>query len=186
MARLRTCAATSTLIIGLLAGCGTATPAAAPVATSAATPSEPATSAPTAPGTIALTGDVKTSGLITAEQLAGLPQQTVSVQFATGKGPEQRTETGVLLADLLPPDALATTDAKNDLLSFAVVGIGADGYRALVSYGEISPDFGNRGLLISTAEDGKALERPRLIVPGDVKGGRYVSDLVELEVVRAP
>ena len=68
---------------------------------------------------------------------------------------------------------------------FAVLAIGADGYAALVSYGEISPDFGNRGLLLSTSEDGAALARPRLVVPGDVRGGRYVSDVVELHVLRA-
>lgn len=35
-----------------------------------------------------------------------------------------------------------------------------------------------------TGEDGKALARPRLVGPGDVEGGRYVSDLVELKVSR--
>jgi len=80
--------------------------------------------------------------------------------------------------------ALATTDRKNDALSFGVLAVGADGYAALVSFGEISPEFGDRGVLLATAEDGKALERPRLVVPGDVKGGRYVSDVVELRVIR--
>lgn len=41
------------------------------------------------------------------------------------------------LADLMPPDTLAVTDRKNDLLSFAVLAVGADG--------ESSPDYGNRG-----------------------------------------
>lgn len=64
------------------------------------------------------------------------------------------------------------------------MAVGADGYAALVAYGEVSPDVGNTGLLVALAEDGAALQRPRLVVPGDVKGGRYVSDLVELRVVR--
>jgi hypothetical protein len=81
-------------------------------------------------------------------------------------------------------DAHFTVDRRNDLLSFAVLALGADGYSALVSYGEISPDFGNRGLLLSTTEDGAALARPRLVVPGDRRGGRYVTDVVELHVVR--
>jgi hypothetical protein len=33
------------------------------------------------------------------------------------------------------------------------------------------------------AEDGRALEKPRLVVPGDGKGGRYVGRLTELRVV---
>ena len=91
----------------------------------------------------------------------------------------------MLLSDLLPVDALATTSRKNDQLSFAVLGTGSDGYAALVSYGEVSPDFGNRGVLLSTTEDGTPLARPRLVVPGDGKGGRYVSDVTTLRVVHA-
>jgi hypothetical protein len=79
---------------------------------------------------------------------------------------------------------LATTSAKNDQLSFAVLAVGADGYTAAVAYGDVSADFGNRGLLVALNEDGKALERPRLVVPGDVEGGRFGSDLLELKVVR--
>ncbi|GAA1383814.1 hypothetical protein GCM10009613_13730 [Pseudonocardia kongjuensis] len=37
---------------------------------------------------------------------------------------------------MLPPDALATTDAKNDLLSFGVLAVGEDTCRALVFYGD--------------------------------------------------
>lgn len=40
------------------------------------------------------------------------------------------------------------------------------------------------GALLATEQDGTPLPRPRLVVPGDRKGGRYVSDLVELKVVR--
>jgi hypothetical protein len=171
-----------TVALGLVAGCGTAAVAESPPS---AAPSPAATAAPDVPaGAVAVTGAVKTPRTVTADQLAALPQRTVSVQFGSGKGPEQHTETGALLTDLLPVDSLATTPAKNDQLSFAVVATGADGYRALVSYGEAAPDFGNRGLLVATSEDGKPLARPRLVVPGDVKGGRYVSDLVRLEVVR--
>ena len=72
---------------------------------------------------------------------------------------------------------------KNDQLAFAVLATGADGYAALVSYGEIAPDFGNRGVLLATTGQ-HALARPRLVVPGDGKGGRYVSDVVEHRVVR--
>lgn len=65
-----------------------------------------------------------------------------------------------------------------------MLAVGADGYAATVSYGGVSPDFGNRGLLVALTEDGKPLARPRLVVSCDVKGVRFVSDLVELQVVR--
>jgi hypothetical protein len=35
-------------------------------------------------------------------------------------------------------------------------------------------------------EDGARLDRPRLVVPGDVKGGRYVSDVPEVRSVGLP
>ncbi|MGD9527603.1 hypothetical protein [Pseudonocardia sp.] len=47
-----------------------------------------------------------------------------------------------------------------------------------------SPDFGNRGILLAVTQDGADLTRPRLVVPGDVKGGRYVSDIVQLHITR--
>ena len=131
-----------------------------------------------------ISGDVHNAGPVTHEQLADLPQHTVDVQFSSGKGSEKHTESGVLLSDLVAVPALATTSRKNDQLAFAVPATGADGYAALVSNGEIAPDFGNRGVLLAITQDHTPLNRPRLVVPGDVKGGRYVSDVIELRVVR--
>ncbi len=166
----------SLVLVGfvLVAGCGSAATAAPPVPTTTAV----------APGVVALTGDLKAPKQLDAAALAALPQKTVDVSFQSSKGAEKHTETGVPLASVLPADALATTSKKNDQLSFAVLAVGSDGYSAVFAYGDVSPDFGNRGLLVSLTEDGKALARPRLVVPGDVKGGRYVSDLVALKVVR--
>ncbi|OLT21591.1 hypothetical protein BJF78_08260 [Pseudonocardia sp. CNS-139] len=176
------------LLLGaaLLAGCGgTATDVAPPPAPAAAPAAAVTTAAQAAPaGVVRLAGDVCEPRDLQVAELAALPQQTVAVQYQSGQGPQSHTETGVLLADLLPPDALATTDRHNDLLAFGVLAVGADGYAALVAYGEVSPQFGNRGILLATAEDGQPLERPQLVVPGDVRGGRYVHDVVELRVVR--
>jgi hypothetical protein len=135
-------------------------------------------------GVVRLTGDLKQPRDLHVAELAALAQHTVDVRFQSGSGPQSHSETGVLLSDVLPPDALATTDRHNDQLAFGVLAVGADGYAALVSYGEVSPDFGDRGILLATGEDGHPLDRPRLVVPGDLKGGRYVSDVVELRVVR--
>jgi hypothetical protein len=41
-------------------------------------------------------------------------------------------------------------------------------------------------LLVSLNEDGQPLAQPRLVVDGDVKGGRYVSLLVDLVVGQSP
>lgn len=166
-------------------GCAQApTPPAAPTAPTAATPAAATPVVLPPEGTVRLTGDLREPGELTVEKLRGMPLQTMDVAYQSGKGPEQHSVTGVALSELLPVSALATTEAKNDQLSFSVLAVGADGYAALVSYGEVSPDFGNRGILLAVTQDGADLARPRLIVPGDVKGGRYVSDVVELHVTR--
>lgn len=64
-----------------------------------------------------------------------------------------------------------------------MLAVGADGYQALVSYGAIAPGSGNRAIL-AVEQDGAPLARPRLVVTGEVTGGRDVNDVVELDVVR--
>jgi hypothetical protein len=174
-----------------LAGCGagaSGSGSAAPEAWTRSTPEAAASSPPAreqpAAGVVRLVGDLRDPRDLHIAELATLPQQKVSVRYGSASGPRSHVEQGVLLSDLLPVEALATTDAKHDELTFGVLATGSDGYAALVSYGEISPDFGNRGILLATSEDGAALERPRLVVPGDVKGGRQVSEVIELRVVR--
>jgi hypothetical protein len=156
--------------------------------TSAATTGTALTPSPTRlvppQGTVLVTGAVKQPSQVTVDQLHQMPLRTVEVGFQNDKGTEHHTEVGVPLAQLIPTSVLATRDKKSDLLSFAILGVGADGYQAAVSYGEISPDFASMDVLVAITEDGKPLNRPRLVVPGDVKGGRYVINLVELHVSR--
>jgi hypothetical protein len=37
--------------------------------------------------------------------------------------------------------------------------------------------------MVAYAEDGNPLEQPRLVVPADTDGARYVRDLLDLQVV---
>lgn len=172
-------AVTATLALAPVSGCGsTATaPTGAAVTTTPARPVSP-------PGTVLVTGALKQPSPVTIDQLHGMAMHAVQVEFQNDKGTEHHTEVGVPLAQLIPPTALATQDKKHDLLSFAVLAVGVDGYQAVVSYGEISPDFANKDVLVAVSEDGKPLSRPRLVVPGDVKGARYVINLIELHVSR--
>ncbi|MBW0114833.1 hypothetical protein [Pseudonocardia abyssalis] len=173
------------LAAGLLVGCGAPAATTAPAAAGPVGTAAPASVEVPPAGTVRLSGDLVTPTDLTIDDLAALPQQTAEVTFGSSQGQQTHSETGPALADVLPVDALAVSaDRRNNLLSFAVLAIGADGYSAAVAYGDVSADFGDRGLLLSLVEDGQALERPRLIVPGDVRGGRYVSDVVELRVVR--
>ncbi|KPV18422.1 molybdopterin-binding oxidoreductase [Variovorax paradoxus] len=113
------------------------------------------------------------------------------MNFNSGSTPQTRTYTGTSLWSLLS-DAGLQVDAtrKNDLLSRHVLATGADGYRVVFALGELSPDFGNKPAIVAYAETTGAGSGPlaaadgpfRVTAPGDIKGGRYVSQLVRLRV----
>jgi len=66
---------------------------------------------------------------------------------------------------------------------------GRDGYRVLLSAGEIDPGFGSRAVLAATIVDVQPLGSngmARLIVPGEARMGRSVSRLFALDSMRAP
>lgn len=114
---------------------------------------------------------------LTAATLATLPVQTRSVTYTSGQGPQQHVETGPTLASVLRAARVRSTGTTT------VAAIASDGYVAAVTPAESTS--GRRRLLLSLTEDGAALTRPRLVADGDVSGGRYVSDVVALEVAGA-
>ena len=150
---------------------------------------------PSGPGGIspvfALTGEVSHPAGYTADSLAALDQSTTeTASYVSGAGSVTDTYTGVSLWTLIQDSGLLTNPAiKNDLLGFGVVATGSDGYRALISLGEIDPAFGNQPDLVAYADTqgqlgpGGSQGAMRLVVPGDHAGGRYVSNLVSLQVV---
>jgi DMSO/TMAO reductase YedYZ molybdopterin-dependent catalytic subunit len=122
--------------------------------------------------------------------LAALPSLTLTVTYTSAGTPVTDTYTGVLLWDLLQ-DAGVRTDptVKNDILGFYVVATGSDGYRAIFSMGELDPRFGGEQVLVAyddtlgQLDAGGTAGFARMVVPGDAAGGRYVSNLVSIEVV---
>lgn len=150
---------------------------------------------PTGPGGISdqltVSGQVAEPATFTPITLAALNQsKTETATFLSGAGEVTDTYTGVPLWTLLQDQGLVTDPAiKNDVLRFGVVATGSDGYRALISLGEIDPAFGNQPDLVAYADTGGQLGPDgsagamRLVVPGDHAGGRYVSNLVDLQVV---
>jgi hypothetical protein len=65
-----------------------------------------------------------------------------------------------------------------------VAATGDDNYVATVTPAEQL--VGGRPLQLSLVEDGVVLAQPRLITDGDIKGGRYVSGVVDIYVGRGP
>ena len=140
---------------------------------------------------LTLSGQVADPATVTPVTLAALNQSTTeTATFLSGAGPVTDTYTGVPLWTLLQDQGLLTDPAiKNDVLRFGVAATGSDGYRALISLGEIDPAFGNQPDLVAYADTGGQLGpggsagAMRLVVPGDQAGGRYVSNLTDLRVI---
>ena len=138
-----------------------------------------------------LTGAVSDPATFSAITLAAVaPPVTESATYLSGAGSVTDTYTGVSLWTLVQDAGLLTDPSiKNDILRFGVVATGSDGYRALISLGEIDPAFGNQPDIVAYSDKlgqlgpGGADGAMRLVVPGDTAGGRYVSNLVNLQVV---
>jgi hypothetical protein len=143
--------------------------------------------------TFTLSGQVSDPGSFTAVTLEALHQDTTeTATYTAGNGPVTDTYTGVSLWDLVQDAGLITDPSiKNDVLRDIVVATGSDGYRAIVSLGEIDPAFGNQPDLVAYKDSAGQLGPngadgfARLVLPNDQAGGRYVSNLVSLQVIDA-
>jgi len=135
---------------------------------------------PQSGGSLVVAGNVAQKLRLSVPDLAAMPnQKTVEVTFRAGDGTEHRIFTGPLLLDVLARAApqFDPTIKNDSLRHFVSVTAGSDGYRALVAYGELDPSFEDKQILLAVTQDGASLAKqgPRLVVPGDIAGGRYVT-----------
>ena len=107
-----------------------------------------------------------------------LPRETLSVSFQGPGGSQSHTEVGPPLLESLLFAGIAPT------LNTWVAAVGSDNYVATVTPGEQL--VGGRQLQLSLKEDGATLAQPRLVTGGDVKGGRYVSGVVDVYAGTGP
>ena len=139
-------------------------------------------------------GDVGTPSVDTLSSLTALPAITETATYAAGGIPVTDTYTGPTLWTLLGSAGgiKPVPGVKNSSLLNYVVAVGSDGYEAVFSGGEINPMFGNQPDLVAYSDTGGQLGQggadgfARMVVPGDIAGGRYVSNLVDLTVGQAP
>jgi molybdate transport system substrate-binding protein len=150
-------------------------------------PALPATITLPTDGALHLTGQVLNPLKFSADDLKNnYTAQKADVTYVSGTDTVKASFTGVYLRDLLDAaEVNYNPDQKNDTLSLFIVATGSDGYQAVIAYAEIDPNFANQPILVAYAQDGNAIS-PRLVVPGDSHGGRYVSNLVSLDVRRGP
>jgi hypothetical protein len=157
-------------------------------------PPPPPPPAPPAPS-VQLDGAIDRPAALTEADLAARTPVTQTVNFSSGSGAQVHTYTGAGLWPLLNDAGLQLDAArKNDVLGRYLLATGADGYKVVFALGELSPDFGNKPSVVAYAETTGGASAPlgtadgpfRVTAPGDVKGGRYVSNLVRLDVAAAP
>ena len=139
-----------------------------------------------------VSGNVNTPISFTLSSLQALTPYTKTVTYKAGGTPVTDTYTGALLWDVLASAGIATDPSiKNDILRQVVVATGSDGYSVDFAAGELSPMFGNEPILVAYSDTAGQLGAggtsgfARLIVPGDIAGGRYVSNLSGLYVFDA-
>jgi hypothetical protein len=116
--------------------------------------------------------------VLSPTELGSLPARTLNVTFQAGTATQHHVEVGPSLQDVLRAAHIGTG------LNTWVAAVGSDGYVATVTPAEAW--VGHRPLLISLNEDGTPLAQPRLVTDGDIKGGRYVSDVVDLVIGQSP
>jgi hypothetical protein len=138
----------------------------------------PATSTSTAAGTPVEVIDGRHHVTLSAALLARLPAETLQVSFQGPGGTQTHTEVGPSLLEVLAAARIWPT------LNTWVAAVGNDNYTATVTPAEQL--VGGRPQQLSLNEDGTALAQPRLVTDGDVKGGRYVSGVVDIYVGTGP
>jgi len=125
-----------------------------------------------------LEGLVMTPATYNRAALAALPQSSVTVG--------NTTYSGVPLWTLLSKAGIIThPEIKNDILREIAIATASDGYQVAIALGEIDPDFGNQPCLIALQQNGANFTSggfARLVLPNDVKKGRWVYNLAELKV----
>lgn len=151
-------------------------------------PAQPATITLPSDGKLSVEGQVLNPLSLSIDDLKQhFASQTADVAFLNGADTVKVSFKGAKLWDILSAaQPNFNADVKNDKLSTFIVATGSDGYQAVIAWGDIDPDFGNQPILVAYEQDGKTLDAPRLVVPGDGHGGRYVSGLVNLSLRDAP
>jgi len=142
-------------------------------------------SAQEAAPSIQVTGAVKQTLTLTADDLAKMPRASVKTM---NNGMETIYE-GVWLHEVLKRAAVPQGEAlRGKALTSYVLAQAQEGYQVVFSLGELDPAFIDNEILLADTANGKALfgaqGRFRLVVPKDKAGARSVRLLTKLEVVQ--
>ena len=136
-----------------------------------------------------VSGAVTNRAVFDLNKLENFPPAQANITYFAAGSVVTESFTGVLLWDLLnnsPVNGIVTNpNIKNDILHKVVVVTGTDCYRSVLGAGEIDPFFGGSQIMVAYETGGKSLGDDgfaRIVVPGDKAGGRFVSNIAEIEV----
>jgi hypothetical protein len=121
----------------------------------------------------------------TAAKLAGLPHETV--QYADAERHTVLTYSGVPLMALLVEAGVPQRPKGNDFRLY-VIAEGRDGFRAVYSLGEVSPDVHDGSVLLADSLDGRPLANDgpiELVCSGEKRASRWVRGVVSIRVMKA-
>jgi DMSO/TMAO reductase YedYZ molybdopterin-dependent catalytic subunit len=136
-----------------------------------------------APPTVQVTGAVKQTLALSADDLAKMPRASVKT---TSSGMETVYE-GVWLHEVLKKAGVPQGgELRGKALSSYVIAEAQDGYQVVFSLGELDPSFIDNEILLADTANGKPLfgaqGRFRLVVPKDKPGARSIRMLTKIEV----
>ncbi|MFC5829590.1 hypothetical protein [Nonomuraea insulae] len=137
-------------------------------------------------GQVTLSGEVRLPAWLSVAMLRSMPQREMTVSFeCRTSGARRHFFTGPLLIDVLrAAEPLFDPDERKDRLRFLISVLGRDGHRAVLSWGEIDPEFGNTAALLAVSMDCRPLDEqgPHLVMPGDRCGARHISQVTDVRV----
>ena len=134
-----------------------------------------------------VSGDVERKISFDLNKLRALPATTANVTYFASGQVVNATFYGALLWDVLRAAGIKVDPAiRNDILRKFVVVTGTDGYHAVFGVGELDPRFGGAQIVVAYGQNGQLTLGEdgfaRIVAPGDKQGGRFVSNIVKIEV----
>lgn len=134
-------------------------------------------------------GEVTNRAVFDLNKLEQFPPAQENVTYFAAGSVVTESLTGVLLWDLLnnePVNGIITDPTiKNDILHKVIIVTGTDCYQSVFGAGEIDPFFGGNQIMLAYATGGQSLGSAgfaRIVAPGDKAGGRFVSNIIKIEV----
>ena len=137
---------------------------------------------------ITIIGGAESPVTLTVTDLQAMPTETVDVTYTASGEPQEHSFTGTPLLGVLESVGLPwDEEARNPWLGHIVLVTATDGYQVAFGGGELDPEFGNQPIYLAWEMDGAPLPAEdgavRIVVPGDTKGGRYVSLVESIELI---